>query len=143
MSELNFAQISEGELREIFPKQPDNAHKGVMGRVLVICGSYNEHGTAMCGAAYFAAMSAYRTGAGIVELFVPKENYAPLVSLVPEAVFSLYDREEPTEDVLARLEKQMLWAEKSLINIAGAGRFAADRSIKEYAENIWNLKEIK
>ena len=38
---------------------------------------------------------------------------------------------------------KMLWAQKSLINIAGAGRFAADRSIKEYAENIWNLKVIK
>ncbi len=35
------------------------------------------------------------------------------------------------------------WAKKSLINISGAGRFAADRSIKEYAENIWNLKAIK
>ena len=35
------------------------------------------------------------------------------------------------------------WAKKSLINIAGAGRFAADRAIKEYAENIWNLKVIK
>ncbi len=31
---------------------------------------------------------------------------------------------------------------KSLINIANAGRFAADRSITEYAENIWNLKKI-
>jgi glucan phosphorylase len=37
----------------------------------------------------------------------------------------------------------LLWAQKSLINIAGAGRFAADRSIREYAENIWNLKVIK
>jgi glucan phosphorylase len=38
---------------------------------------------------------------------------------------------------------KLLWAKKSLINIAGAGRFAADRSIREYAENIWNLKVIK
>ncbi len=38
---------------------------------------------------------------------------------------------------------KLLWAEKSLINIASAGRFAADRSIKEYAENIWNLKVVK
>lgn len=38
---------------------------------------------------------------------------------------------------------KLLWAQKSLINIAGAGRFAADRSIREYAENIWNLKVIK
>jgi len=35
------------------------------------------------------------------------------------------------------------WAKKSLINIASSGIFSADRAIKEYAENIWNLKPIK
>ena len=35
------------------------------------------------------------------------------------------------------------WTQKALRNIAAAGYFAADRSIKEYAENIWNLKPIK
>ena len=35
------------------------------------------------------------------------------------------------------------WNQKSLRNIAAAGYFAADRSIKEYAENIWNLKPIQ
>jgi starch phosphorylase len=34
------------------------------------------------------------------------------------------------------------WNRMSLMNIAGAGFFAADRSIKEYAENIWNLKAL-
>ena len=34
------------------------------------------------------------------------------------------------------------WNQKSLRNIAAAGYFAADRSIKEYAENIWNLKAL-
>ena len=38
---------------------------------------------------------------------------------------------------------KLLWAKKSLNNIATAGVFAADRSIKEYAENIWHLKSIK
>ena len=28
----------------------------------------------------------------------------------------------------------------SLINIARSGIFAADRSVSEYAENIWNVK---
>lgn len=36
-----------------------------------------------------------------------------------------------------------LWAKMSLNNIATAGVFSADRSIKEYAENIWHLKRIK
>jgi starch phosphorylase len=31
----------------------------------------------------------------------------------------------------------------SLINISEAGRFAADRSIKEYAENIWNISKVE
>nr|MBO4518002.1 glycogen/starch/alpha-glucan phosphorylase [Clostridia bacterium] len=35
------------------------------------------------------------------------------------------------------------WAKMSLNNIASAGVFAADRSIKEYAEKIWHLKPIK
>ena len=30
----------------------------------------------------------------------------------------------------------------SLKNIANSGMFAADRSVTDYAENIWNLKKI-
>ncbi len=35
-----------------------------------------------------------------------------------------------------------VWYKKSALNIAGAGYFSADRSIKDYAENIWNAKSI-
>ncbi len=35
-----------------------------------------------------------------------------------------------------------LWNQKALRNIAAAGYFAADRSIREYAENIWNLQAL-
>lgn len=35
------------------------------------------------------------------------------------------------------------WTKKSLVNIARAGFFAADRSIKEYADNIWHIDRIK
>ena len=35
-----------------------------------------------------------------------------------------------------------LWAKKSLNNIASAGVFASDRSIREYADKIWGLKQI-
>ncbi|MDL2287066.1 glycogen/starch/alpha-glucan phosphorylase [Eubacteriales bacterium OttesenSCG-928-G02] len=40
-------------------------------------------------------------------------------------------------------EDRMKWAKMSLVNIAKAGKFAADRSIKEYAENIWGLEQNK
>ena len=35
------------------------------------------------------------------------------------------------------------WNRMSLLNIAAAGYFAADRSIEEYASRIWGLKKIK
>jgi starch phosphorylase len=35
------------------------------------------------------------------------------------------------------------WNRMSLINTARSGYFAADRSIREYADNIWNIKHIK
>ena len=35
------------------------------------------------------------------------------------------------------------WNKMSLINIASSGIFAADRSIKDYAENIWKVKPVK
>ena len=38
---------------------------------------------------------------------------------------------------------KVLWAKKSLNNIATAGIFASDRSIREYADRIWGLKRIK
>ena len=49
-------------------------------------------------------------------------------------------------DIHAKADKvykdKMAWAKKSLNNIAQAGIFASDRSIKEYAERIWKLKRI-
>ncbi len=34
------------------------------------------------------------------------------------------------------------WNRMSLVNIAKAGFFAADRSVKEYADRIWNIKPV-
>lgn len=38
---------------------------------------------------------------------------------------------------------KMKWNQMSLINIAEAGIFSSDRSVEEYAKNIWNLKKVK
>lgn len=35
------------------------------------------------------------------------------------------------------------WNRMSLVNIANSGIFAADRSVREYAENIWHIKPVK
>ena len=40
-------------------------------------------------------------------------------------------------------QDQKRWNLMSLINIAHAGYFSADRSIEEYCENIWRVKKVK
>ena len=35
------------------------------------------------------------------------------------------------------------WAKKMLENIANAGKFSSDRTILEYANEIWDIKETK
>jgi len=34
------------------------------------------------------------------------------------------------------------WNRMALVNIASAGYFAADRAIREYAENIWHIEPV-
>lgn len=44
--------------------------------------------------------------------------------------------------LVADYQKKQLWSGKSLVNIACAGRFAADRAIREYAEGIWGITSL-
>jgi len=47
------------------------------------------------------------------------------------------------EAMIAAYQDKERWNRMSLCNIAAAGHFAADRSIEEYAQRIWNLKKVK
>jgi len=35
-----------------------------------------------------------------------------------------------------------VWTEKSILNIANMGKFSSDRTIEEYAKNIWNITPV-
>lgn len=76
--------INESILSNL-PKRPKDGHKGTFGRVLIIAGSEN-----MCGASYLSALAAYRSGAGLVEIFAPVENRIILQCLLPEAILTTY-----------------------------------------------------
>jgi starch phosphorylase len=34
------------------------------------------------------------------------------------------------------------WARKAILNVSGMGMFSSDRTIREYAEEIWNVKPL-
>lgn len=86
--------IEERELSLIPPRKRD-ANKGTFGRVLVIGGSRG-----MCGAAYLCAKAAYRSGAGLVEIFTCEENRQSLQTLLPEAIVTAYMGDVPDPSLL-------------------------------------------
>lgn len=52
-----------------------------------------------------------------------------------------FDSYRGTQQYISEVYKNQLdWNKKSLYNIAGAGRFSADRAVTDYARDIWNLK---
>ena len=36
---------------------------------------------------------------------------------------------------------QSKWAKMAILNVAGSGKFSSDRTIREYAQDIWNLEQ--
>ncbi len=83
-----FFTMDASEAASLLPERPANSHKGTFGRLTVIAGTYN-----MSGAAYLAALAAYRMGTGLVRIVTPRENRGILQMGVPEAILTTYDRE--------------------------------------------------
>jgi len=57
------------------------------------------------------------------------------------ADFESYKRTQ--KDIQAAFTDKKRWNRMSLINIAKAGRFSADRAVMEYANNIWGIKPVE
>ena len=86
--------------KELLPHRAERTSKGDFGRVLCVCGSIG-----MSGAAFLCAKSAYRSGAGLVEIFTPEENRIILQSTLPEAIVTPYTAENAEELLLASMQK--------------------------------------
>lgn len=82
--------LSTEEILNRLPGRPARSNKGTYGKTVLFVGS-----SGMAGAAYFAAMAAYRAGCGLVRIVTPEENREILQTLVPEAVLTLYDSQCP------------------------------------------------
>ena len=68
----------------------------------------------MCGAAYLSALSAYRTGAGLVKLLTVEENRQILQERLPEAIIATYTPDqlmEGRDEFRKMIEAQMEWAD--------------------------------
>jgi starch phosphorylase len=82
--------------------------------------------------------------------FSPEDRalFRPLVdSLLTEdrymvlADFADYARAH--QEVVRAYQDQEAWSRKAILNVARTGRFSSDRTIREYARDIWGVKPVK
>ena len=68
---------------------------------------------------------------------------ANIINHDPYMVLADYaDYHRAREEMVEAYKNQYTWSQKSLMNIAGAGIFAADRAIDDYAKTIWQTGPI-
>ena len=56
------------------------------------------------------------------------------------ALLDVKDYIATKEKAIADFSDRQAWAKKMLVNIAKAGYFSSDRTIKQYNDDIWKLK---
>lgn len=69
-------------LKNAIAPRPDDAHKGTMGTLLSICGSYG-----MAGAGILSGTAALRSGLGLLKCALPKCIYPIMAVRLPESVY--------------------------------------------------------
>ena len=79
-------QLEYSDLKNMLPVRKHRSHKGLYGHLLVVAGCRS-----MTGAAMFAAKSAYKVGAGLVEAAIPAQAAPVLMSRLPEVICTPYD----------------------------------------------------
>jgi ADP-dependent NAD(P)H-hydrate dehydratase len=82
------------------PPRPDQGHKGLFGRVLIVGGSHE-----MIGAPVLAGTAALRMGSGLVQIALPKAVLANAISITPELVGLGLGNAAKSKELTAAAEK--------------------------------------
>ena len=77
---MNTCMITQNLVQTMIRKRKREIHKGDCGRILLVAGSEG-----MMGAAVLTCRAALRSGAGLVQLAVPEEQFPVVQIAVPEA----------------------------------------------------------
>lgn len=101
--------LMTGQQNGIFNRK-QFSHKGTFGSIGIIAGDKT-----MLGATILAAKACYKSGAGLVKVFVEEEHVGNIINSVPECVVVTYDNEKSKEGFDERLETFVLTCDVVLI----------------------------
>lgn len=114
--------------------RPDDAHKGTMGTLLSICGSYG-----MAGACILAGTAALRCGVGLLKCALPKSIYPIAAAVMPESVF--IPLEENADGKISANDLPVLLEQSADAVLLGCGLSVCDDSVAVTEAFIKNCKK--
>jgi len=97
LADFDAELITHGWAADRLPPVAPNAHKGQLGRVMIVAGR-----AGMAGASVLAGMGALRAGAGMAVLVAPGANRTIIQTAIPEALYE--DRASVDDDVFAKAD---------------------------------------
>lgn len=118
-------------VKENMPRRPDDAHKGTMGTLLNISGSY-----AMAGACVLSSLAALRSGVGLLKVALPKSIYPIVASSCCEAVYLPLDESEEGTVSTASLDTLLEASNNASAVLLGCGLKLCDDTIKFVKEFV-------
>ena len=130
---MEIKRLNEKDVQALLPERDPWGHKGIFGKILLLCGSRG-----FTGAAYLAAMGALRSGAGLVFLGVPESIYAiEAVKLNEPVVFPLPEEDGKLSQLaLSEISKRLPQMDAVLVGCGlgqSSGTFAVVKTVLETA----------
>lgn len=133
LADVITVQDGMGHMRSLLPEREPWGHKGTFGKLISVCGSESY-----VGAAGISALSALRTGVGLVELCTPKAVIGSLSSNIPECVYSAMKTDSEgfmTSENAEKILEKCRSAQCLLIGCGLGHTFETERLTAELAKN--------
>ncbi len=112
-AKVRLRSVDRSFVKDLLPYRTEDSHKGVFGRVVLVCGS-----SAYPGAAMISALSALRSGVGMVNLCTHSQVITPAVARMPECTFTPVSCDENgfmTDEALPMILKAFERADAAVI----------------------------
>ena len=98
------------------PVRDNNSHKGSFGKVLTVCGSVG-----MSGAALMSSEAAYCSGAGLVQMALPRSLVLPLSARITEQTLLGFDETADGTFAASSIQPLLAAADGAAVCVLGCG----------------------
>ena len=128
--------LEKESLRKDIPPREIDGNKGTFGTVVIIGGS-----DPYVGAPILAGLAAYKTGCGLVDMFIPQVVRDISANMIPEAIWTVLDIKSPNATDLC-LEKIIEVIKKRHAFVIGPGFGKGEMQIAFIDKFFEQVKEV-